>query len=82
MSFSSLIREVRQNLNISQEQLARDIDVSFSTINRWENGRTIPSKLASRRFIEYCKQHGINQETINKLLELRNGGPITHMRGK
>ena len=35
----------------SQEQLARELDVSFATINRWENGKTEPSRLALDKFL-------------------------------
>jgi transcriptional regulator with XRE-family HTH domain len=35
----SLIRDLRNRLNLSQEQLAQRLNVSFATINRWENGR-------------------------------------------
>src|SRR5437870_10488612 len=36
------IRELRSRLNLSQEQLAQRLGVSFATINRWENGRAEP----------------------------------------
>ena len=30
---------------ITQEELAKELDVAFSTVNRWFNGRTVPSKI-------------------------------------
>ncbi len=48
--FSELVKEVRQQLNFSQEDLARKLGVSFATINRWENQKTKPSKLAKAQF--------------------------------
>ncbi len=44
--YPSLIKEVRWQLAISQEDLARELGVSYATVNRWENGQAKPSKLA------------------------------------
>lgn len=41
------IRKERLTSGLSQEQLAQSIGVSFTTVNRWENGKAVPSKLAS-----------------------------------
>ncbi len=30
---------------ITQEELAKELDVAFSTVNRWFNGKTVPSKI-------------------------------------
>ncbi len=38
------IKIKRQALGLSQEELARKINVSFTTINRWEGGKTKPNK--------------------------------------
>ncbi|MGD9309824.1 MAG: helix-turn-helix domain-containing protein [Desulfosarcina sp.] len=54
--FVVLVKEVRIQLDLSQEDLARAIGVSFATVNRWENGRFLPSKLALRHFEIYCDQ--------------------------
>ncbi len=49
------IRKVRIQLGLSQEELARELGVSFATVNRWENGKTIPSKLARKQFESFCQ---------------------------
>ena len=33
-----LVKEVRRQLALSQEDLARELGVSYATVNRWENG--------------------------------------------
>ena len=33
---------------------ARELGVSFATINRWENGKTTPFKLARAQFDNFC----------------------------
>lgn len=42
------IRRLRQKLNLTQEDFAHLIGVTFATVNRWENGRTTPNKVAQK----------------------------------
>lgn len=42
------IREFRQKMDFTQEELAHMLGVTVSTVNRWENGHTKPSKLAQQ----------------------------------
>lgn len=53
--FSEQVKAVRTALNFSQEELAHALGVSFATVNRWENGKTSPSKLAQRQFEQFCE---------------------------
>jgi len=55
-TFPELVREVRRQLGISQEELAHKLGVSFATINRWENGKTTPFKLARGQFDVFCNK--------------------------
>ena len=43
------LRQLRQQQGWSQEDLARKLGVSFATVNRWENGKTKPSRLAQEK---------------------------------
>ena len=43
------LKKIRQQKGWSQEDLAREIGVSFATVNRWENGKTKPSRLAQEK---------------------------------
>lgn len=45
----NLIRSLRQLVGHRQEQFAIVLGVSFSTLNRWENGHIQPSPLALRQ---------------------------------
>jgi len=40
------IASLRKQLGWTQEQMARELGTVLVTVNRWENGRTRPSKLA------------------------------------
>ena len=59
MIFSEFVISVRKKLKLSQKQLATAINVSYSTINRWENGHVIPSNLAVKSFYDFCKNNFI-----------------------
>lgn len=54
-----LIKSIREYLGLSQTEFADKIGVTFATVNRWENGRAIPTKLAQTTLYEYCKEHGV-----------------------
>lgn len=56
-SCASLLRELRRRLgDISQERLAQKVGVSWSTINRWENGKGVPSPLARERLLRLLEE--------------------------
>jgi transcriptional regulator with XRE-family HTH domain len=40
---------------ITQEDLADELGVAFSTVNRWFNGRTVPSKIQQYQIEKYLK---------------------------
>lgn len=54
MKFSDKLKFVRGRLNLSQEELAQNLRVSFATVNRWEQDKYNPSRLALRAFDEFC----------------------------
>ena len=58
--FSDQVKAIRAALKLSQEELAHAIGVSFATVNRWENGKTAPSKMALTLFKAFCKEKNLN----------------------
>ena len=54
-----LIKSIREYLGLSQTEFAEKICVTFATVNRWENGRAIPTRLAQTTLYEYCKERGV-----------------------
>ena len=62
MSFAEKVKYVRIKLKLSQEDLARELGVSFATINRWENGSYNPSRLAQKAFEDFCNAQNIKFE--------------------
>ena len=60
MEFSEKLRYVRDKLDMSQEDLARELNVSFATINRWENAKNKPVRMARVAFDDFCNKNGIS----------------------
>ncbi len=68
MSFCDDIRELRQKCFLSQEAFAKELGVSFATVNRWEAGKTKPTYKTMKLIDDFCKKQGIN---FNIRLELK-----------
>ena len=62
MDYRKLIKELREKLILSQEEMAIVLDVSFTSINRWENGKTIPTIKVRRKIVKFCKKNKISLE--------------------
>ncbi|MDD2389056.1 MAG: helix-turn-helix transcriptional regulator [Desulfobacterales bacterium] len=56
-NFPELAKAGRKQRVLSQEELAHALDVSFATVNRWENSKTAPSRLAGRLFVSFCRKY-------------------------
>lgn len=69
MAFAQIVKEIRTKFNMSQEQLARELHVSFATVNRWENGKNRPNMLAKKALYDFCKEKGLDEEFIKHLLD-------------
>ena len=54
-----LVKHIRDYLGLSQADFAEKLGVNFATVNRWENGRAIPTKLAQAKLYDYCKEQGV-----------------------
>ena len=65
-----LILEIRNQLRVSQEELAKMIGISYATVNRWENGHSTPNKAAQLRLYDICRERGVDLESmIRKKIE-------------
>lgn len=53
-----LIRELRLRIALTQEQFAAHLGVTYSSMNRWENGRSRPSPLAMQKIEAMLEQMG------------------------
>jgi len=53
------IRELRSRTGWTQEDLAREIGVSLSTVQRWESKGANPTRLARREIKKVLEKAGI-----------------------
>lgn len=54
-----LIKKIRLYMNMNQTEFAERLNVTFATVNRWENGRALPNKLAQDRIYDLCKEYSV-----------------------
>lgn len=64
MDFGQQVKTVRLKLHMSQAEFAECLGVSFTTVNRWENGKTTPNYRALRCFEQFCKDNNIHEEIL------------------
>ncbi|MEH2324505.1 MAG: helix-turn-helix transcriptional regulator [Nostoc sp.] len=64
-----IIRDLRLLAGLTQEQFAATLGVTYTTINRWENGRSKPSPLAMGKIEEMLEKMGAQgQDLLAKYL--------------
>lgn len=51
-----IVKKLRAEMGLTQEQFAAKVGVTFSTVNRWENGKGKPSPLAMKQIEELRKE--------------------------
>lgn len=56
----NLIKAIRFAANMNQEQFASAIGTTSLSINRWENGKTLPNRMAQMQLYKFCKEHTID----------------------
>lgn len=54
-----MIRQLRQKLDMTQEEFAHSLGITVSTVNRWENCHSEPSKLARASIVGLAMKRGI-----------------------
>ena len=57
------LRELRKQKEWTQEDLAREINVSLSTVQRWEKRGGQPTRLARRELEKIFRKVGIGLES-------------------
>ena len=55
-----LIKTIRSAANMNQEQFASALGTTPLSINRWENGKTLPNRMAQTQLYNFCKEHAID----------------------
>lgn len=68
MSFSANIKKIRLDALMSQQDFAKALGVSYSTVNRWENDKGLPTFKAMKAIDAFCQERGIDFD-IKKIRE-------------
>ena len=66
MTISEKLVRIRAELNLSQEALAKELNVSFTSINRWENEKTVPSRKTQMMIDTYCEKKNLKINDTEK----------------
>ena len=70
MSFPNKIKSIRQTCLLGQEAFAKELGVSFATVNRWESGKTKPTYKTMKLIDGYCRRNNIDFD-ITKEFEVK-----------
>lgn len=55
-----LIKAIRTAVNMNQEQFASALGTTTLSINRWENGKTLPNRMAQTQIYNFCRERAID----------------------
>ncbi|OBW91902.1 DNA-binding protein [Gallibacterium genomosp. 3] len=66
MRFPEEIKRIRQRCFLTQSDFAKEINVAFSTINRWECGRAKPNLNAMKNIKEFCLRNDIEYSNVEE----------------
>ena len=59
-----LVRKIRRNAMLIQEEFAKEIGVAPRTVSRWETGLLPIGLKNQRKIVEFCKSHEIDIEKV------------------
>jgi len=59
VDFPSLVRDIRRARGLTQEQLAREMKVTFATVNSWENGKHRPIQAFASGLLDMAAKAGV-----------------------
>lgn len=75
---SATLRAIRAALNLTQDQLAERLGVSFATVNRWEGGGNKPQRAAQDAILALAREAGI--EDTDSPLPAEAAAQVTRRR--
>lgn len=67
MSLGEAIRITRQKAYCTQEDFAKLLNVSLSTVNRWELDKAIPNMKGIKAIKSFCENNELDFEVIESV---------------
>ncbi len=80
-SISPTLQAIRVSLDLTQEQLAERLGVSFATVNRWEGGNITPQRAARTAITALAAEAGIDI-TEPVVDEVESAARVTQRRSR
>lgn len=62
MNWAIMIKELRDKMLLTQTEFAKLLDVSFASVNRWENGKHEPTMKVKRELMKMFKKYKMVEE--------------------
>ena len=62
MDWAKTIKLLREKMLLIQQEFASKLDVSFASVNRWENGEHEPTMKVKRQLMKLMKKYGIVED--------------------
>lgn len=69
-----LVKAIRKARRLTQEQLAHELGVTFSTVNGWENGRHRPIPVLVAMLERIARDTGTGHVGMGRSTRNRTGG--------
>ena len=66
MTYPEEIKKIRQKCLLTQQAFAKELNVSFSTVNRWEGGKTRPNITAMKAIKNFCQGHNVEYSSLEE----------------
>ena len=57
MNYSGDLKKLREKMLLTQSEFGQLIGVSFETVNRWENGKHVPTMKAKRKINKLAEKY-------------------------
>lgn len=57
--YATLVKAIRDARGLTQKELAKQLGVSFATVNGWENGRHEPMPLLAAHIVKMAAAAGV-----------------------
>lgn len=66
MAISDEIMMIRKKALLTQENFAKELHVAFSTVNRWESGKSHPNVTTMNQLKSFCEQNKISFDELQQ----------------
>lgn len=62
MTYSEKVKNARERLLLTQDEMATELGVNAITVCRWETGKSEPNMKAKKAIRDFCNKNGLKFE--------------------